>query len=402
MGTTTVAFRGKAQCRATSPSSTENSSECSSPQQETLWEDLPDTLQDCVLARLPLRDLFRCRVVCKRWDAKILCPKFQKTFDEVLSRVSPCPLGLSYSGGDIVAAFEPELNCWKRLPSVAFCGGGSKYTRIRAGAGGLLCLIKRHIYDDASSSDSSDEDEEEEEEDSIVVCNPLTKSWKVLPPTKNKFDEIHVAHMVLDEHTKVYQIILAGVQHGVSDTISEIYDSVSNSWRSEDSRLPPNTELATCQRYSSAVCDGILYCVAWDLGNKGAGVISYNIKSGVFNDFVYRTPGPQCLQVVDCDEKVFIVVNSNLILELQPATQTWRTVAKMPQQVLAGCSGEMFPCKCVATRDSILHFPGNNPCREIVVYSIKRGVWSSLHNYHPYYTLPIASFPFKPTLGVPV
>ena len=373
------------------------------PRREATWDDLNEVVQDCILARLPLKDLFRCRAVCKNWDNAILRPTFQKTFDEVTSRLSPCPLLLTYGGADIVAAFEPTSTYWKRLPSVAFCGGGSRYTSVRAGAGGLLCLIRSRIYDDDSSSSDEDEDEgEEDEDDLIVVCNPLTKVWRELPPTYHKFYDVHVIHMVYDECTRSYKIILAGVQTGVNHTVSEIYDSTSNTWRIVDTKLPPNVELAPCQRYSSAVCNGILYCVAWDLGNKGAGVIAYTIETGVFSDFVYKTPGPQCLQVVGCGGKLFVVVNSSSVLELQTATKRFEIVAKMPQHVSAGCSGEKFPCKCVATRDSILHFPGDNPCREIVVYSILKGAWSSLPNYHPYYTLPIATFAFRPSLGATV
>jgi len=399
MGTSKGSYATKALHRGTSLDE-EEILERGSPRRETTWDDLPEIVQDSILAKIPLRDLFRARLVCRRWDSLIHCSRFQQTFDEVSKGLSPYPLLLNYIGSDIVASFfETSSPTWMRLPSTNFCGGGTRYTSVRAGAGGLLCLIKARIYDDESSSSDEDEDVED---DSIIVCNPLTKCWRELPPTNYKFYDFHVTHMVYDESTKVYQIILAGVQSGAAYTISEIYDSSTNAWRIVDTRLPPNVQLASCLRYSSAYCDGILYCVAWDERNKGAGVIAYNIDTGEFSDFVYRTPGPQCLQVVGCGGKLFVVVNSSSILELLPGSKSFQILARKPQQVSAGCSGEQFPCKCVATQDSIMHFPGNNPCREIVVYSIHMGRWSTVPNYHPFYTLPIATFSFKPSLGATV
>lgn len=67
----------------------------------------------------------------------------------------------------------------------------------------------------------------------LVVCNPMTRSWRVLPPMIHRRLNSLVG-VYEDKRSKSYKIVVAGgtsESGGEYECTTEVYDSLSNSWK---------------------------------------------------------------------------------------------------------------------------------------------------------------------------
>lgn len=124
-----------------------------------IWGNLPFHLLESVLAWLPISSLLRLRCVCKRFNNILYSPGLWATHRR--ARWCVAAWYLFRGEGRECAAFNPEADCWFKLP-LEFLP--STKGRVVAAAGGLLCVRQG---------------------DKMIVCNPLTKAWLELPPRKN-------------------------------------------------------------------------------------------------------------------------------------------------------------------------------------------------------------------------
>lgn len=216
---------------------------------EAIWKELPDELLEHVLSFLPFPNLFRCRTICKQWRDITQSPHLRLTRSlNQLSWPSFCPLRYyneASEGGEFRwSGYSAVTNKWQRMPPLSLpCLAGMK---VWAGASGLLCFYNR------------------ENTDRLVVCNPVTKQWRELPPMNHKWRWPCVTHMIADEETNSYIIVMAGTEAYPSSggygrsRITEVYNSSSDKWEAGGS-LPLGFYLET---QDAAYESGLLYCTA--------------------------------------------------------------------------------------------------------------------------------------------
>ncbi|RWR73084.1 SKP1-interacting partner 15 [Cinnamomum micranthum f. kanehirae] len=130
--------------------------------------DLPDDSLHLIFSHLPLRDIILCRSVCRLFLQTLTSPSFLL----LLSLRRP-PLRLlalrpahhhssSSSPSSLLLAFDPDLSQWLRFP-LHFLPFRS--TSPVASSSGLL-----YLWADSDHNKT------------LVVCNPLTRSFRLLPP----------------------------------------------------------------------------------------------------------------------------------------------------------------------------------------------------------------------------
>ena len=176
----------------------------------TRWKDLPSEIVELVIAKLPVVDIFRVQAVNTRMhelvqkmlhdNQSLLYHRSRVEHESFLSGQLMIPYGAIVGGSGTSVTdkpphvFEPRTKSRNvRLPELSsFLPGtrGGKIVTMYAGNGGLVLLglsARR----------------------TMIVCNPLTKSWRDLPllPTRLQLAKLFKVVMV-DKSKRSYKIAL--------------------------------------------------------------------------------------------------------------------------------------------------------------------------------------------------
>ena len=141
--------------------------------QRTNWGVLPNNLQDIILARLSLRNVFQFQSISKSYlDISNQLGFQQSRLQRARTEGSFSPMALtidSRRGIMHCIGFDLNANNWKRLPSVRIISPPDPdffKVHLVAGSGGLLCV-------NVSKQPGVEQ---------IIICNPLTTNMRKLPP----------------------------------------------------------------------------------------------------------------------------------------------------------------------------------------------------------------------------
>ena len=269
------------------------------------WESLPNDIQGLVLKKLKYEDLFQAKLVSRRMKNIIESPAF------LSSREGPCMEGmlaclhfyvkdgpLQWSGFDLV------LKKWRPLPPLSCLPPPDMHLfkdYLVTASNGLLC---------ANVSKSPQNEEE------LVVCNPMTKSRRILPPLNFRRNPM-LMHLLVDRDPKnnSFTVIVVGGSgvmtpegHNVNlSRKTEVYNSLTNQWEVTDDM--PGLEFGL-NEYQTGVCiNGILYCISHLEDGSGKGVVAYNVGAGAWlSDWKCPLPAPGNAnsQLVECDGEVYL------------------------------------------------------------------------------------------------
>ncbi|KAL3697572.1 hypothetical protein R1sor_011648 [Riccia sorocarpa] len=223
---------------------------CGTVMDESLWGTLPEDLQDRILAWLPFAAFARACTVCRRWNSVMYSQSFLEMYRQIPTHL-PCFLMFEAKDRSMCAVFNPTSELWHRIP-FTFFHYETKFPC--AAAGGLLCFCGVSAYP------------------TLSVCNPLTRCWRELPPMLHKRFP-NLVGMVVDPVTRGYKIVVAG-DYYEDNVRTEVYDSITNSWRLTGNHLPiANYTLR------NAFCNGYHFWVTRD----PYGVIAFNMEHGVWS-----------------------------------------------------------------------------------------------------------------------
>ncbi|OAE21747.1 hypothetical protein AXG93_1160s1030 [Marchantia polymorpha subsp. ruderalis] len=233
---------------------------------------LPDEIMVKILAALPVLNLVRNRVVCKRWN-------------EVLSSASlqdmslPQPRDswtLFYDNNHGEAAmYNVGMNRWFALPLSSVVP--SQFQIANTSARGLLC-VTGHVRGNFV----------------VGMCNPLTQAFRQLPPLLHNRYHADVSAMDAPDSAAGYKILATGYRVLEMDVTSEIYDSQSDSWRVLD-KHPKKRKLARYVHdypvHQSCSLDGKFYFFTNDSdGGHGSGQI---VGFDTYDDVWFSVESPQ-------------------------------------------------------------------------------------------------------------
>jgi hypothetical protein len=219
-----------------------------------------------ILAHLPLTALIHTRLVSRRWDREVYSARVLSANDSI--RDAPRSwLFLFENGGPgnphKLHAFDPVRNDWhtfttvphfatvQKIGGLSLCGAASGLMVYKISA------LKSHFI-------------------RFGVFNPITRSWKKLPPLLKRRQRPVVA-MFMDNNfaggSKFgtgatyaargghYKLVVAGgLEYDQQVQTTEVYDSRTECWRTTCEKF--NNQLShVCEemRTTTAFCDGIVY-----------------------------------------------------------------------------------------------------------------------------------------------
>ncbi|OAE33368.1 hypothetical protein AXG93_3296s1070 [Marchantia polymorpha subsp. ruderalis] len=298
---------------------TVNQVERNTVMETTLWRELPEHLLDMVLAGLPVQSLTRFRSVCKRWESMLLSPNFLKL---CAGRQSEKPWFLFSGPSGECIAHNPNSNKWVIFP-LNFL---PSFKSVAAASRGLLCI--------------------KGDDDRIFVCNPLTRSSVELPPMSIQ-RENPVMGLVVDKDQNSFKLIVTSSFYDslrASDVTTEVYDSVSRSWKLIDSRLsrfPLQREALSYNGFLySAGCSTVLvYDVNNEMWNQ---MDSPVMELGVTGPKLDTTVLPKICECKGRLLMVAITVNSALVitrvaiweLAQERSSARWKEMEVLPAPML--------------------------------------------------------------------
>ncbi|GFQ07812.1 F-box protein at5g49610 [Phtheirospermum japonicum] len=183
----------------------------------------PDEVVFQILARLPVKSLFRAKCVSKIWYQLISDRYFTKLYNEVSIR-NPKVL---------VEITDPSSESKPNLIIVDNFRGVSEFSldfikdrvKIRASCNGLLCcssIPDKGVY---------------------YVCNPMTRQYKLLPKTRERpvtrfypDGEATLIGLACDMSAQKYNVVLAGYHRAFGHRpertfVCMVFDSDSNKWK---------------------------------------------------------------------------------------------------------------------------------------------------------------------------
>jgi hypothetical protein len=142
-----------------------------------------------VFARLPLQSLIRLRLLSKEWNADLSSRAFQLAFCDGRPR-GFAVVETERTGPKRVWAYDARARTWHGLPL-----GYLPFSYLVAADGGLLCFAKYGKADERLQ---------------LVVCNPLTCTWRELPPAVGVQMIPKALHMKVDMASRQYTIKFLG------------------------------------------------------------------------------------------------------------------------------------------------------------------------------------------------
>ncbi|XP_024366517.1 F-box/kelch-repeat protein At5g15710 [Physcomitrium patens] len=186
-----------------------------------IWSSMPDSVLHHVFTKLPVKSLIRVRSLSKFWMSVDFFSNGE--LDTKQGRFA------LYKG-------RPSLSCHKHeawvfdTPAQEWCKfpvgpfpSPLNFSGPFAAVGGLLCYIS-----DTSPAGTLE----------VLVGNPVTSTWRLLPPNLNLYEFPTLTQMSVDHDH--YSITLVGVCEDMGALVIEIYDSKPNAWHRAEA-VPPQT-----------------------------------------------------------------------------------------------------------------------------------------------------------------
>jgi hypothetical protein len=192
-----------------------------------VWRNLPEEVVQMVFARLPLHQIVRLQCLSKAWRWKVtaaesgfrrLCasaglqkPNMFALADEALHGMGIVSIKLFDAEAHKWHVFEMTLQPQFYCETMSACDGG------------LVCFVSRMLNRVANPL-------------LIVVLNPLTKEYKVLPTlaSLNKVQP-QMVQLIMDRETKCYKVVLVGKKNRRTGTVlAKVYSSATGRWSNPD------------------------------------------------------------------------------------------------------------------------------------------------------------------------
>uniref|UniRef100_A0A7I4DDW0 F-box domain-containing protein n=1 Tax=Physcomitrium patens TaxID=3218 RepID=A0A7I4DDW0_PHYPA len=222
--------------------------ESSSPVLDSqIWSNLQPELVARILARLPLSSLIHTRLVSKSWDREIYSGRVMG--DGSVHENPRSWLFLFENGGPgnphKLHAFDPLRNDWQTFTTIPHFATVQKIGGLSlcGAASGLMVYkisaLKSHFI-------------------RFGVFNPITRSWKKLPPLLKRRQRPVVS--MFAEGSGYRLVVAGGLEYDQQVLTTEVYDSRTECWRTTCEKFN-NLQSHVCDeiRTSTAFCDGVVY-----------------------------------------------------------------------------------------------------------------------------------------------
>ncbi|XP_015574689.1 F-box protein At5g49610 [Ricinus communis] len=336
---------------------------------------LPDEIVLQILARLPVKSLFRAKTVCKLWYRLSLDKYFIQLYNEVAARNPMVLVEISDSSES-----KSSLLCIDNLRGVSeFSLDFLKdRVKVRASCNGLLCcssIPDKGVY---------------------YVCNPMTREFKLLPRSRERpvtrfypDGEATLVGIACNLSMQKFNVVLAGYHrtfgHRSDGTfICLVFDSDTNKWRKfvsfQDDHFTHmnrnqvvfvNGALHWLTISCSCILALYLDCDVWKKI-----LLPDEVSYGAGNR-VYLLESDGCLSVIQISEAWMTI----WVMDYE--TEEWHMVDRVSLRCIRGMVPGIFPisqtgeCVFLATH------------KQILVYHRRSRVWKEMYSAKNSSTLPL-------------
>ncbi|KAH7444987.1 hypothetical protein KP509_02G101100 [Ceratopteris richardii] len=230
-----------------------------------IWQKLPNHILYHIALFLPFWAIIRLRGVSRELKKYFGSKEFlvdwgRKSHQEVLFFIVTDSLPRQ-----AVAAFSPALNKWHRLTLSDFSNNAELHRfHVLTASGGLLCMEKV-----------------EWPNQSLIICNPVNRSYRKLPPVPD-MQSAYIVGMAVNADKSGYKVLV--VQDG-DKLVSQFYDSLCDSWIMGSSTLPGVSMLT-----DAVSIEGSMFC----LSLPSSILIRYDTEAAEWFDTEVRMPSSMC------------------------------------------------------------------------------------------------------------
>ncbi|XP_074573375.1 F-box/kelch-repeat protein At3g61590-like [Curcuma longa] len=364
------------------------------------WNDiLPDELLQKVLSLLPIANIIKLGIVCKRWYEVVysrpslwtmMAPEKPWFF---LCCFNDCPLP-----GRV---YEPSLLQWHN-----FVFPGLEKSIWRASSSyGLVCLMN---YKDKSR---------------LLVCNPITRDWKWLPRVPGgSSPDYNALALSFDRRTRGYTVVFAKCRAHMPSNYPRwhfsvrVYESTTQSWAT----LFAGSDLGSWEGGDEGVvCDGVLYYLIHQMREQRPHLVAFDLAKPQYSTMqsliraAIPAPCPPrtFARLINLSDKLIMVgarvwghgLMSRLTIWELEEDKTWREVSRLPI--------EMYKSFCAVRDDFICCGAGDLvfiQCLErptlLLMFDMRQKVWKAewcAYNRH-FQIKFFGGFCFEPRLDVTV
>ena len=355
---------------------------------ETIWQSLPEDIEDKVLAWLPVTSCARFKSVCKRW---LNLMDFERFLQMHSCNNPPETWVLSFRDQSLDSKldFKYKGHVFDRVTNKTFMLEFPFLPENSvpvATAGGLVCFCC-----DSSSNG--------ENKVSFYVCNPITKAWKFIPSPCSK---VALVTLVADSEAgkftgyKLYVFCEASVVRwlwvGVLDHTTMEYDSRLNHWKDVG-----DVHSGEQFKPGSVFSQGKVHLLSSET------VEVLDVKQGTW--FMMDAPSyASCATLLERRGRLLVVgdmVHHNVfhlpnirsyvgivIWEYDPSIRTWSEVTRMPETFVNNFSYSSFSCVIV---DDLLYLFSRS-CPHSMAYSFTHQLWSRVPNWCEETTFKVLSY----------
>ena len=229
-----------------------------------IWSNLQPELVARILAHLPLTALIHTRLVSRRWDREVYSGRVLGANNSIHDARRSW-LFLFENGGPgnphKLHAFDPVRNDWQTFTTIPHFATVQKIGGLSlcGAASGLMVYkisaLKSHFI-------------------RFGVFNPITRSWKKLPPLLKRRQRPVVAMFMENNNfaggsrfaasTHVgghYKLVVAGgLEYDQQVQTTEVYDSRTECWRTTCEKFNnQQSHVSEEMRTTTAFCNGVVY-----------------------------------------------------------------------------------------------------------------------------------------------
>lgn len=345
-------------------------------EEDTGMEQLNQDLLERILSWLPTSAFFRLTSVSKRWKAAADSSSFRLACSQVPRR-DPWFFMVDHPHLNHSIVFDSAEHDWKKLnhpPNFNLCNSNIPV----AASGGLICF--RNIHSGI-----------------LIVCNPVTGSYRQLPPPPQN-QSLHAIAMNSSSHHSSYKLVL--VSGELPNLSFKSYDSSADCWEqdtilqssstrvNEDDTSPEsdsvdhidsavyflskagnvvatNMQRSPSKQYSSLLItrnnDGLVEEILYFLSPSGT-IVACNLARKCFSEYPRLLPvsSEYSIDVVDCRGEMLVVVLSEFlesaslrVWRFDEDSKSWRQIAAMPPAMSHEFYGKKVDINCVGAGHKI-------------------------------------------------
>ncbi|KAH7420721.1 hypothetical protein KP509_13G019100 [Ceratopteris richardii] len=231
---------------------------------------------------------------------------------------------------------------------------------------------------------------------SLMVCNPLTRKWKLLPSILSKRTPLAIS-MILNSKRMSYNILVAGsLEDSNARRTTEMYDSTTRSWV-HCGPLPQHEDISR----SMVGYNGYYLCLPRTLRS---GLLAFNLETRLWTTMkTGKIPGcSKFRHLVECGGRILVVGKSSrryvlglYIWSLDPKTLRWKEVGNMPHSICEEFFRSPSECFYCTAQDPFIFF-SRYFCNQGLVYNTMENSWKQVVGC-PLLTHPLL-LPFNPGL----